>query len=116
MTDRPSEHPPIPLVALALGAGLVIGSIDASATLNTGGLVVVALVAVAAALAHAGRHRPWLWASLLGVPTAIVELPRSGFPAVVLILGLVGLGAAMGWTLGAARRRPGSARRRPGSV
>ena len=89
------------LVLVALGAGVAIGLADSSPGWDSTGITAGALFLTAAAVAWAGRDRPWLWAVLVGLPTPLLGIVRTGNAGSVLALGFAAAGAAVGW---AARR------------
>jgi len=85
------------LAILALGAGVGIGLVDASPGWDSTGVTAVTLFGVAAVLAWVAGDRPWLWALLVGLPTPILEITRTGTTGSVLAIGFAGAGAAAGW-------------------
>jgi hypothetical protein len=87
------------LGALALGAGIVIGLVDSSPGWDSTGITAGALFLAAALVAGAARDRPWLWALLVGLPTPILDIARTGNTGSVLALGFAGAGAAVGWAV-----------------
>ena len=97
---------PVALAGLALAVGVAIGLIDSSPGWDSTGITAVSLFTAAAIFAGAARDRPWLWALLVGLPTPILDVVRSGNGGSVLALGFAAIGAAVGW---AVRRvgRPG---------
>jgi hypothetical protein len=91
---------PLSRIALAigaLGAGVAIGIVDSSPGWDSTGITAVALATAADAAAWVGRDRPWLWALLVGLPTPILDIIRTGNGGSVLALGFAALGAAIGW-------------------
>jgi hypothetical protein len=87
------------LALAALGAGVAIGLVDSSPGWDSTGLTAGALVLVTALVAWIGRDRPWLWALLVGLPTPILDVLRTGNTGSVLALGFAAVGAAIGWAL-----------------
>ena len=87
------------LAAAAAAAGIGIGLVDSSPGWDSTGITAGALVIAAAAVAWIGRDRPWLWAALVGLPTPIIDIARTGNTGSVLALGFAALGAAVGWGL-----------------
>ena len=53
----------------------------------------------AAAFAGVARDRPWLWALLVGLPTPILDIIRTGNTGSILALGFAAAGAAIGWAV-----------------
>ena len=86
-------------MALALGAGVVIGLVDSSPSWDSTGITAGALFLAAALFAGAARDRPWLWALLVGLPTPILDIVRTGNAGSVLALGFAATGAAVGWAI-----------------
>ena len=86
-------------MALALGAGVVIGLVDSSPGWDSTGITAGALFLAAALFAGAARDRPWLWALLVGLPTPILDIVRTGNTGSVLALGFAATGAAVGWAI-----------------
>lgn len=87
------------LAIVALVAGVVIGLVDSGPGWDATGITAGALVLSAAGAAWLGRDRPWLWALLVGLPTPILDIVRTGNTSSVLALGFAALGAAIGWAL-----------------
>ena len=87
------------LAIAALLAGVAIGLVDSSPGWDTTGITAGALVLAAGAASWVGRDRPWLWALLVGLPTPILDIARTGNTGSVLALGFAALGAAVGWAL-----------------
>jgi hypothetical protein len=87
------------LAAVALGAGLVIGLVDSSPGWDSTGLTAGALFVSAAVVAGVARDRPWLWALLVGLPTPILDIVRTGNAGSILALGFAAAGAAAGWAV-----------------
>ena len=86
-------------MALALGAGVVIGLVDSRPGWDSTGITAGALFLAAALFAGAARDRPWLWALLVGLPTPILDIVRTGNTGSVLALGFAATGAAVGWAI-----------------
>ena len=82
------------LAALALAAGVAIGLADSSPGWDSTGLTAGALFLSAAAFAGVARDRPWLWALLVGLPTPILDIVRTGNSGSILALGFAAAGAA----------------------
>jgi hypothetical protein len=87
------------LVAIGLAAGIAIAFIDSSPGWDSTGITAGLLVIAAAVTAGIARTRPWLWALLVGLPTPVVEIARSGTIGSLLALGFAGVGAAIGWAI-----------------
>jgi len=87
------------LAALALAVGVTIGLADSSPGWDSTGLTAGALFVSAAVLAGVAGDRPWLWALLIGLPTPILDIVRTGNSGSVLALGFAAAGAAIGWTV-----------------
>jgi hypothetical protein len=87
------------LAALALAAGVVIGLVDSSPGWDSTGITAGALFLAAAVFAGLARDRPWLWALLVGLPTPILAIARTGNTDSVLALGFAAAGAALGWAV-----------------
>ena len=85
------------LAIVALVAGIAIGLVDSSPGWDSTGITAGALVLTAGVAAWLGRDRPWLWALLVGLPTPILGILRTGNTGSVLALGFAALGAAVGW-------------------
>jgi hypothetical protein len=94
---------PIGLAVLALVAGIVIALVDTSPGWDATGITAGSLLIAAAIVAWLGRDRPWLWALLVGLPTPILGIVRSGNAASLLALVFAGLGAVIGWAIGRLR-------------
>jgi hypothetical protein len=84
---------------VALLAGVGIGLVDSSPGWDSTGITAGALVLTAGVVAWLGRDRPWLWALLVGLPTPILDIVRTGNTGSVLALGFAAVGAAVGWIL-----------------
>jgi hypothetical protein len=93
------------LVIVALAAGVVIGLVDSSPGWDSTGITAVALGLTGAVIAWLGGDRPWLWALLIGVPTPILDIVRSGNAGSVLAIGFAAIGAAVGWAVARAGGR-----------
>jgi hypothetical protein len=91
------------LAVVALGIGLAIGLADSSPGWDSTGITAGGLFLSAAAVAWIGRDRPWLWALLVGLPTPILGIVRTGNAGSVLAVGFAAAGAAAGWALRRAR-------------
>jgi hypothetical protein len=100
------------LVLAALLAGIVIGLVDSSPGWDSTGITAVALALAAAVVAWIGRDRPWLWALLVGLPTPLLDIVRTGNSGSVLAVGFAALGAAVGWVLHRSRSGRTQVRRR----
>ena len=87
------------LAIVALVAGVAIGLVDSSPGWDSTGITAGALALTAALAAWLGRDRPWLWALLVGLPTPILDIVRTGNTGSVLALGFAALGAGVGWAL-----------------
>jgi hypothetical protein len=87
------------LAALALAAGVAIGLADSSPGWDSTGLTAGALFISAAVFAGLARDRPWLWAVLVGLPTPILDVVRTGNTGSILALGFAAAGAAIGWAV-----------------
>jgi hypothetical protein len=57
------------------------------------------LFLAAGLVAGAAGDRPWLWALLVGLPTPILDLVRTGNTGSVLAVGFAAAGAAAGWAV-----------------
>jgi hypothetical protein len=86
-------------MALALVAGLAIGLVDSSPGWDSTGITAGALFIAAAAIAAIARDRPWLWALLVGLPTPVLDVVRTGNTGSILALGIASVGAAAGWAV-----------------
>jgi hypothetical protein len=93
---RPSR---IALAIVALGGGVAIGIVDSSPGWDSTRITAVALATAAGAAAWVARDRPWLWALLVGLPTPVLDIVRTGNSGSVLALGFAAVGAAVGWAL-----------------
>ena len=87
------------LAALALAAGVAIGLADSSPGWDSTGITAGALFVSAALIAGVARDRPWLWALLIGLPTPILDVIRTGNTGSVLALAFAAAGAATGWAV-----------------
>jgi hypothetical protein len=87
------------LAVVALVAGVAIGIVDSSPGWDSTGITAGALALTAGVVAWVGRDRPWLWALLVGLPTPMLDIVRTGNTGSVLALGFAALGAAIGWIL-----------------
>lgn len=87
------------LIAVALVSGIVIGLIDSSPGWDSTGITAAAVFLAAAACAGIARDRPWLWALLVGLPTVVLDIARTGNTGSVLAIGFAGLGAMVGWAV-----------------
>ena len=87
------------LAIVAMVVGVAIGLVDSSPGWDSTGITAGALVLTAAVAAWLGRDRPWLWALLVGLPTPILDIVRTGNTGSVLGLGFAALGAVVGWAL-----------------
>jgi len=87
------------LATLALAVGVAIGLADSSPGWDSTGLTAGALFVSAAVLAGVAGDRPWLWTLLIGLPTPILDVVRTGNTGSVLALGFAAAGAAVGWTV-----------------
>jgi hypothetical protein len=86
-------------VALALAVGVVIGLVDSSPGWDSTGITAVSLFVAAAIFAGTARDRPRLSALLVGLPTPVLDVVRTGNQGSALALGFAVLGAAVGWAL-----------------
>lgn len=82
---------------LALGSGLTIAFVDSRPGWDDTGITAAALVASAALAAIVAGRRPWLIALLVGLPTPLLEVPRTGQPAAFIALAVAAFGAAAGF-------------------
>jgi len=89
---------------VALAIGVVVALIDSSPGWDSTGITAGLLFLGAGAAAAIGRDRPWLWALLVGLPTALLETVRDGNAGSWLALVFAALGAAVGWALGCSVR------------
>ena len=87
------------LMVIALAVGVVIGLADSSPGWDSTGLTAGGLFLSAAVVAWIGRDRPWLWALLVGLPTPILDIVRTGNAGSLLALGFAAGGAAVGWAM-----------------
>lgn len=87
------------LVVIGLAAGIAIALVDSSPGWDSTGITAGLLVIAAAVTAGIARHRPWLWALLVGLPTPIVEIARFGSVGSLLALAFAAVGAAIGWSV-----------------
>lgn len=90
------------LVLVAAGIGVVIGLVDSSPGWDSTGITAGLLFLASAVVAFVARDRPWLWALLVGLPTPILDVIRTGNSGSVLALGFAAAGAAVGWFAGRA--------------
>ena len=111
--ERAPNHPRVPpaherrngiakrvgLIAVALAVGIAIGLADSSPGWDSTGITAGGLFLSAALIAWIGRDRPWLWALLVGLPTPILDIVRTGNAGSVLALGFAAAGATVGWAL-----------------
>ncbi len=81
------------------GVGVVIGLLDSSPGWDSTGITAGALFVSAAVFAGVARDRPWLWALLVGLPTPILDVIRTGNTGSVLALAFAAAGAATGWAV-----------------
>ena len=81
------------------GVGVAIGLADSSPGWDSTGITAGALFVSAAAVRRRGARRPWLWALLVGLPTPILDVIRTGNTGSVLALGFAAAGAAIGWAV-----------------
>ena len=91
------------LMALALAIGIAIALVDNSPGWDSTGITAGALFLGAGVAAFQGRHRPWLWALLVGLPTPVIEIAGGASTGSLLALVFAGLGAAIGWSAARAR-------------
>jgi len=75
------------LVLVAAGIGVVIGLVDSSPGWDSTGITAGLLFLASAVVAFVARDRPWLWALLVGLPTPILDVIRTGNSGSVLALG-----------------------------
>jgi len=87
------------LATPALAVGVAIGLADSSPGWDSTGLTAGALFVSAAVLAGVAGDRPWLWALLIGLPTPILDIVRTGNTGSILALGFAAAGAGVGWTV-----------------
>ena len=87
------------LALVAISAGVAIGLVDSSPGWDSTGITAGALFLTAALVAWVGRDRPWLWALLVGLPTPLLDVLRTGNTGSVLALGFAIAGAAVGWAV-----------------
>jgi len=87
------------LIAVALTSGVVIGLIDSSPGWDSTGITAAAVFLSAAVFAGTARDRPWLWALLVGLPTVLLDVARTGNTGSVLAIGLAAAGATVGWAI-----------------
>ncbi len=86
-------------MALALVAGVAIGLADSSPGWDSTGITAGSLLIAAAVFAAVARDRPWLWALLVGLPTPVLDVARTGNAGSILALGFAAVGAAVGWAV-----------------
>ena len=94
--SKPFSSPVMMVLALALG--LLIAFADSSPGWDSTGITAGALLVVGGTTALIGRTRPWMWASLVGLPTPVIGITRDGQTGSLLALVFAGIGAAIGWT------------------
>jgi hypothetical protein len=87
------------LVALALALGLMIAFADSSPGWDSTGITAGGLLLAGGTAAFQGRHRPWLWALLVGLPTPAIEIGPGGSTGSLLALAFASAGAVIGWAL-----------------
>ena len=85
------------LVGAALVAGVAIGLADSSPGWDSTGITAGLLLIAAALFAWLSRDRPWLWALLVGLPTPVLDIVRTGDTGSILAVGFACIGAAAGW-------------------
>lgn len=86
-------------IALGLAAvamGLAIGYVDSRPAWDDTGITAGLLALAAAAVAATDGRRPWLWAALVGLPLAIIEVPQTGSAAPLAGLLFAAVGASIG--------------------
>lgn len=84
-------------IALVVGVGVAF--IDSRPGWDDSGVTAVTLLVGAAIAAAVSGRRPWLWALLVGIWTALLEIPGSGTIDSILALAFAGVGAAIGFGL-----------------
>ena len=88
------------LAIAALILGVVVALIDSSPGWDSDGITAGLLFLGAGGATVAARGRqPWLWAMLVGLPTPILEIARTGNTGSVLAFAFAAAGAAAGWAL-----------------
>ena len=88
------------LAALALGAGVAIGLAGFESGLGLDRAHRRCARSSRRPCSPAlARDRPWLWALLVGLPTPILDIVRTGNSGSVLALGFAAAGAAVGWAV-----------------
>jgi hypothetical protein len=95
--NRPAGR--LALMALALALGLMIAFADSSQGWDSTGVTAGALLLVGGTASFLRRHRPWLWALLVGLPTPVIEIAGGGSNGALLALVFASIGAAAGWAL-----------------
>ena len=95
MNPRPDRRT-ILLALAALATGIAIGYLDSRPGWDDTGITVGLLALGAAVVAAADGRRPWLWAVLVGLPLAVIEVPSSGSAAPLAALLFAAVGASIG--------------------
>jgi hypothetical protein len=99
MRGRPASPAARTLIAgaLAVVGGLAIAYMDSRPGYDDTGVTAILLISVAAIAAAIGGTRPWLWATLVGAWTPIIEISSGGSTGSLLALAFAGAGAAVGY-------------------
>ena len=91
-------------LAVALAAGIGIAYLDSRPGWDDTGITAGLLFLGAGLAAAIGRHRPWLWALIVGLPMPIIETTLLGFIGSWLALVFAFAGAFAGWGFARAGR------------
>lgn len=83
--------------AVAVIGGLAIAYVDSRPSYDDTGVTAVLLITVAAISAAIGGKRPWLWATLVGGWTPLIEIATGGSTGSLLALVFAAAGAAVGY-------------------
>ena len=88
------------IAAAALALGIAIALIDSSPGWDSDGITAGLLFLGAGGAAVMARGRqPWLRAALVGLPTPILEILRTGNSGSVLAFVFAAAGAMAGWAI-----------------
>ena len=84
----------------AIALGVVVALVDSSPGWDSDGITAGLLfLGAGGATVLARGARPWLWAMLIGLPTPIIEIARTGNTGSLLAFAFAAAGAAAGWAL-----------------
>jgi hypothetical protein len=82
---------------IAVGGGIALAFMDSRPGFDDTGITAVALFVFASIASTIGGSKPWLWASLVGAWTPLIEISGGGSTGSLLALAFAGAGAAAGY-------------------